>query len=70
MSGNLAFQEDWRSELIGGQVVMMAPASAGHTYVADGILSIFRQYLRGTKCIPFGNGLLVHLAEGKSLCPT
>ncbi len=69
MSDNLAYQEERREELIGGKVVLMAPASAEHTYVSDGILSIFRHYLRGKKCIPFGDGLLVHLTEDDHFVP-
>ena len=73
MSDNLAYQNGWqdprREELIGGRVAMMAPASAGHTYVADGILSIFRHYLKGRNCIPFGDGLLVHLTYEDNFVP-
>lgn len=69
MSGNLAYQEGWREELIGGKLVMMAPASAGHTYVADGILNVFRNHLKGRTCIPFGDGLLVHLTDEDKFVP-
>lgn len=69
MGGNLAYQEDRREELIGGKVVMMSPASAGHTYVADNILMIFKQYLKGKKCVPFGDGLLVHLTDEDKFVP-
>ena len=69
MSDNLAYQEERREELIGGKVVMMSPASAGHTYVADNILMIFKQYLKGKKCIPFGDGLLVRLTEKDKFVP-
>ena len=69
MSDNLAYQEEHREELIGGKVVMMSPASAGHTYVADNILMIFKQYLKGKKCVPFGDGLLVHLTDEDKFVP-
>lgn len=69
MNGNLAYQDWQREELIGGKVVMMSPASAGHTYVADNILMIFKQYLKGKKCIPFGDGLLVHLTDKDKFVP-
>ena len=69
MDTNLAYQEERREELINGQVVMMAPASSSHTYVADGILSIFRHYLRGKPCIPFGDGLLVRLTDDEKFVP-
>ena len=47
----------------------MSPASTGHTYVADGILSIFRHYLKGGTCIPFGDGVLVHLTDEDKFVP-
>lgn len=69
MSDNLAYREERREELISGKVVMMAPASVGHTYVADGILNIFRNYLRGKKCVPFGDGILVQLTDKDKFVP-
>ena len=69
MSDNLAYQEERREELIGGKVVMMSPSSAGRTYVADNILMIFKQYLKGKKCIPFGDGLLAHLTDEDKFVP-
>ena len=65
----MAYQEERREELIGGKVVMMFPASVPHTYVADGILNIFRNYLKGKKCIPFGDGILVHLTDEDKFVP-
>lgn len=69
MSDNLAYQEERREELISGELVMMSPASTGHTYVDDNILSIFKHYLKGKNCIPFGDGLLVHLTEEDAFVP-
>ncbi len=69
MNTNLAYQEEPREELIDGKVVAMSPASAGHTFVSDNILIIFKNYLRGKKCIPFGDGLLVHLTENDQFVP-
>lgn len=66
---NLAYQEDRREELIDGKIVMMSPASSAHTYIADGILSVFRHYLKGKSCIPFGDGLLVYLTEKDKFVP-
>ena len=65
----MAYQEERREELIGGKVVMMFPASVPHTYVADGILNIFRNYLKGKKCIPFGDGILVRLTDEDKFVP-
>lgn len=69
MDGNLAYQEERREELIGGKIVAMAPASVSHTYVADNILNIFKNHLKGKACIPFGDGLLVHLTDDDKFVP-
>ncbi|MCI8415546.1 MAG: Uma2 family endonuclease [Ruminiclostridium sp.] len=69
MTEHVAYQDERREELIDGKIVAMSPASTSHTYIADGILSIFRHYLRGRKCIPFGDGLLVHLTDQDKFVP-
>ena len=69
MSDNLAYQEERREELIGGKVVMMAPASAEHVYTAGSIYNIFKNYLKGKNCIPFSDGLLVHLTDENKFVP-
>lgn len=69
MSDNLAYQEERREELIGGKVVMMAPASAEHVYTAGCIYNIFKNYLKGKNCIPFSDGLLVHLTDENKFVP-
>ena len=69
MSDNLAYQEERREELIGGKVVMMAPASAEHVYTAGSIYNIFKNYLKGKNCIPFSDGLLVHLTDDNKVVP-
>ncbi len=69
MNENLAYQEERREELIGGKVVMMSPASVNHTYVAGNIFYIFKDYLKRKKCIPFGDGILVHLTDEDKFVP-
>lgn len=69
MYGDLAFQEERREQLIDGKIVMMSPASTGHTYVSDNIYRIFGNYLHKKKCIVFGDGLLVHLSEKDKFVP-
>ena len=69
MSGNLAYQEERREELIGGNVVMMSPASAEHVYTAGSIYNIFKNYLKGKNCIPFNDGLLVRLTDEDKFVP-
>ena len=69
MSDNLAYQEERREELIGGNVVMMSPASAEHVYTAGSIYNIFKNYLKGKNCIPFSDGLLIHLTDENKFVP-
>lgn len=73
MNTHLAYQGDaWekrREELINGEVVVMSPASTGHAYIADNILMIFKQYLKGKRCVPFGDGVLVHLTDKDKFVP-
>ena len=69
MSGNLAYQETRREELIGGEVVMMAPASTEHVYTAGSIYNIFKNHLKGKNCVPFSDGLLVHLTDEEKFVP-
>lgn len=68
MSGNLAFQEEWRKELIGGKVVMMSPAATNHNRIAENIDFLFRTYLKGKKCVPFGDGYNLFLSADDSVC--
>jgi len=69
MNGNLAYQEERREELIGGKVVMMAPASINHVFIAGNIYSIFGDYLRGKACVPIMDGAKVFLTEGDHFVP-
>lgn len=69
MSDNLAYVEWRKEELIDGEIVAMAPAAPGHTYFSDNILVIFKNYLKGKTCIPFGDNLLVHLSEKNKFIP-
>lgn len=69
MDGNLAYQIDRREELIGGKIVAMSPSSVGHTYVGGNIFNIFKNHLKGKKCIPFDDGILVHLTDEDKFIP-
>jgi len=64
-----AYKMDWKEELIDGRPVAMAPASVGHTFVFNNILNIFKNYLKGKKCVPFGDGPLVYLTEKDRFVP-
>lgn len=69
MYGNLAYQENYREELIGGEVVMMAPAATNHTFIAGNIHGIFWHYLKGKKCTPISDGSTVYLTEEDHFVP-
>lgn len=69
MSDNLAYQEDFREELIGGEFVMMAPASTNHTFTAGNIFGIFWSYLKRKKCTPISDGSTVFLTEEDHFVP-
>lgn len=71
MNDNLAYQyqEERREELIGGKVVMMAPASMNHTFTSNNIYRIFGNYLHGKKCTPIGDGSTVYLTDEDHFVP-
>ena len=71
MNSNLAYQEEWREELIGGEVAAMAPATPQHNYIAGNIHYVFKHYIRQKKgkCIPFQDGTAVRLSEENSFIP-
>ncbi len=62
--GNLAFQEAWREERIGGKFVMLSAPSTSHNRVSGNIHSIFDRFLRGRKCEYFPDGEALYLEEG------
>lgn len=69
MNGNLAFQEEWREELIDGKVVMMSPAASNHNRIAGNIYRVFSNYLYGKKCEAFGDGEIVYLTDKDHFIP-
>ena len=70
MDGNLAFQEDFRNELIAGKVVLMAPMpSVNHNRVARNIFRIFDEFLDGKQCEAFSDGVDVYLTEENRFVP-
>lgn len=70
MSDNLAYQEEIREELIGGEIVAMSPSPGfNHSRVAGQIYTIFNQYLKGRKCIAIPDGLDLYLSEKDRFIP-
>lgn len=61
MENNLAYREQWREELIGGEWVAMAPATTNHNRVKGNIYAMFWNYLQGRECevLPDGEGVFL-----------
>ena len=68
-AGNLAYKEEPRVEIIGGQVVAFASPSTAHEYAVDNIYTIFREYLRGKQCKVFSSNRAVFLEGGETYLP-
>lgn len=69
MNDNSAYREGWREEMIGGEIVVMYPATTTHAYVVDGIFCAFKNYLKGKRWVPFRSGVTVHLTEDDWFVP-
>ena len=69
MYENLAYQEERREELIGGEIVMMSPAATNHNRIAGNIHGVFWSYLRGKRCVPFGDGEKVFFTDTDHYVP-
>lgn len=69
MCDNLAYQELFREEIINGEFVMMSPALTNHNFISGNIYHIFRMYLKGKKCVPFGDGEAVILSPENRFIP-
>lgn len=69
LNENLAYQEPFREELINGEIVMMSPAATNHNFISGNIYHIFRTYLKGKMCVPFGDGEVVFLTPENTFIP-
>lgn len=69
MNDNLAYQDLFREEIINGEVVLMSPAATNHNFVSGNIYHIFRSYLKGKLCFPFGDGEAVILSRENKFIP-
>ena len=69
MQTNLAYQEEFREELINGEIVAMSPAASNHNRIGGNIYYLFRKYLEGKLCEPFGDGEAVYLTETDHFIP-
>ena len=63
INGNLAYEMEPEEEIIGGKVVMMAPATLNHNRIVRNISRIFDTYLQGRMCEYFTDGAGLYLEE-------
>ncbi len=70
MNTNLAYRDEYPSELINGQIVMMSPSpSINHNRVKGNIYTLFKNYLKGRSCEVFPDGTDVYLTEKDCFIP-
>ena len=70
MQDNLAYRDPVREELIDGKVVAMSPRpSVNHNWISDNITYIFKNHLRGKNCVPFSDGVDLHLSKKDIFVP-
>lgn len=70
MNSNLAYQEEAREELIGGEVVAMSPRPTfNHNRVASRIFRAFDNYLDGGPCTAIADGTDLYLTEEDRFIP-
>lgn len=70
MNTNLAYQDEYRQELINGHFVMMSPRPAvNHTQIVNNIFRIFGNYLENKPCRTFTDSVDIHLTEKDCFVP-
>lgn len=69
MNGNLAYQEEPRTEMHNGEIIMMSSPSVNHNRVAGNIYHIFRNYLKDKTCEAFSDGVDTYLTEDNRFIP-
>lgn len=70
MCDNLAYREEQRDELIGGQVVAMSPRPTfNHNQISSNIFWLFKSWLRGRTCTPIADGTDLYLDGDNRFVP-
>ena len=70
MENNAAYQEEVWTEIIDGKVIAMSPRpSINHHRVAFNIAKIFSEFLKGTNCHSFGDGVNLFLTDKNQFIP-
>ncbi|MBQ6986181.1 MAG: Uma2 family endonuclease [Oscillibacter sp.] len=63
--GNLAYQIEPETEIIGGKVVMMASPTTNHITIGFNLSRLFGNYLEDKPCRAYPDGMPLFLEEGK-----
>lgn len=69
MNSNLAYQEEPRTELLNGKIVMMSSPSVNHNIISFNITRVFSNYLDGKPCMAFNDGVDVYLTDTDRVIP-
>ena len=70
MNDNLAYQDEFREELISGKLIAMSPRpSVNHNRIIFNLSVIFGHYLNGKKCEPFADGTDLYLTDDDHFIP-
>lgn len=70
MNGNLAYQEEYKEEVLNGEIILMSPCpSANHNRIVGNIYRIFSNFLDGKPCETFVDGMDVYLSDKDTVIP-
>lgn len=69
MNENLAYKEEYRVEIIAGEVAMMSPASSNHNRIARNLTRIFDTHLKDKTCEYFPDGEGLFFSEEEEYIP-
>lgn len=69
MDGNLAYQEEFREEILDGKIYLMSSPSINHYQISLNIVFAFQSRLKGKPCRPFGDGVDVYLTDRDRVIP-
>ena len=70
MQDNLAYQDEAREELIGGEIVAMSPRPVfNHNRIAGNLYALFWSYLRSRTCTPIMDGTDLYLTKQDRFIP-
>ena len=67
---NLAYQEEYKEEILNGEIVLMSPSpTVNHNRIIGNIYRIFSNFLCGKQCEAFADGVDLYLSEKDRVIP-